>query len=494
MAQLPDHGITVSKVAQTLGVTSTDVGKLCICHTINKWSKQKPVKFDKQTGLTAADFKSAHYGLVVPYAFSDDMSASRYYTLSEVRKMMKPEMNWGYQRPEGGEHSPYRLGDFRCYEHGSIPVLYSNYPLSRNNPHTVKWLLQNNQLRCNIFFNSSQDDGANQWNLKMSDLEFSVFNEQSSSVYLKEAHLICAVFEGHINPFASDGTISAVPIKWIVNKYPTTNSNGYGLNFRLNATAFETDGSFNIFRDTMTEKTLVFMLGINFNYTSANFREYDDMNPYTWTSTSSTKYPSYCVACPFDSQNWPVVWLDEWAPANLKPFASDIESGQVRYIKFSETTGRQWYTLDYTGTYAKAIGPMKYWSDTFDAELLLYNGNTNTGSDYKLGLSIVIYNNGENANDFYYRRLYRRISGVDPADIIFLNENQNAKTVTASTKETIPAGGSIRLYMWIPGFVLTSSKFRNSIRFEYEDPIAGFYDICTVTFKFTNDSRFNPDA
>lgn len=141
MAQLPDHGITVSKVAETLGVTSTDVGKLCICNTINKWSKQKPVKFDKQTGLTAADFKTAHYGLVVPYAFPSDMSASTYYTLSEVRKMMKPEMNWSYQRPEGGEHSPYRLGDFRCYEHESIPVLYSNYPLSRNNPHTVKWIL-----------------------------------------------------------------------------------------------------------------------------------------------------------------------------------------------------------------------------------------------------------------------------------------------------------------------------------------------------------------
>ena len=135
---------------------------------------------------------------------------------------------------------------------------------------------------------------------------------------------------------------------------------------------------------------------------------------------------------------------------------------------------------------------MKYWSLT-EEELFLYNGNTNSGNDYKFGLSIVIYNNGEDANDFYYRRLYRRISEVDSADIIFLNENQSEKTVTASTKETIPRGGSIRLYMWIPGFELTSSKYKNSIRFEYEDPIAGFYDICTVPFKFTNDSNFNPD-
>jgi len=428
---LPDgveQGLTVSQIGATLQTTSKDVGRLCSHPSIQKWSKFKPVRYNKLTGLTAAEFKAAHYGLSVPYV--QQMNASSYYTLSTVRQIMNADQNWSYLPPRGGDYNEYyRMGDFRQYFHGAEPPLYSHYAKTwQGDPKTVKWFLQNNSLRLNIEFGSAADDGASEWNLKFSDFDFSVFNEQGSGVNLENARLICAVFEGHIDPFAGD-TISAAPITWICSSHATTNSNGYGLRFRLSAPALTSGGSFNIYSDTMTAKTLVFMLGVNFTYSSSNFRMYDDTNPYAFTQTSSSKYPSYCVAVPFDREHWPVVWTEPWTNANIKPFASDIESGQVywkRYVAASGTpgwqTGGKWYTLNETGTYKKAIGGKKYWRST-EENLWMYNGNTNSGYDYKVGISIVIYNNGDQANDFYYSRLYRRIPGVNEADITFLNEN-----------------------------------------------------------------------
>jgi len=67
-------------------------------------------------------------------------------------------------------------------------------------------------------------------------------------------------------------------------------------------------------------------------------------------------------------------------------------------------------------------------------------------------------------------------------------------TVTSSTKATIASGGSLRLYMWVPGFELTQAKYTNSVTFKYEDEYNGLYDICTVPFYYTDDSQYNPDG
>ena len=106
MAALPLTGITTSLVAQTIGVGSNDVGTLCSSTKINKWSKWKPISIAKVTGLTESDLQSANYGLSIPAADSDDGTY-----LSQT---------WGYIKPTGGANSPYRLGDFRAYEHAAV--------------------------------------------------------------------------------------------------------------------------------------------------------------------------------------------------------------------------------------------------------------------------------------------------------------------------------------------------------------------------------------
>ncbi|HPB85633.1 MAG TPA: hypothetical protein PLR63_07585 [Paludibacteraceae bacterium] len=106
MAALPTTGITTSMVAKAIGEGSNDVGTLCKSTKINKWSKWKPVSIAKVTGITGSDLQSANYGLSIPAADSDDGTY-----LSQT---------WGYIKPTGGANSPYRIGDFRTYEHASV--------------------------------------------------------------------------------------------------------------------------------------------------------------------------------------------------------------------------------------------------------------------------------------------------------------------------------------------------------------------------------------
>ena len=235
-------------------------------------------------------------------------------------------------------------------------------------------------MKVNISFSGSQEEGATEWNLKMTDFNFNVFNNQGDSeslLHLSNAHLMIAVFEGNIDPFSTQYTSSnmPLPVSWVVNNDPVTDVD-HGLYFNMKATMFKQNGQFNIWTDTMTAKTLVFCLGVNLT-ANGSIKLYDHRNQYQWTTSNNV--PSHAMMIPFTRDHYPVVWLPEWSPANLKPFKSDMETGNVWYIKYSTTTGRKWYTLNTTGTYEKAIGPEKYWNSTGET-IWLYNGNTNTGT------------------------------------------------------------------------------------------------------------------
>lgn len=91
MAALPNDKITTTLVANTLVVGSRDVGALCSHTSINPWSRYKPVNFESPSisGIT----RDALSGFVI-----------------NSRVLV-------YDKPTGGANSPYRLGDFRGYNH-----------------------------------------------------------------------------------------------------------------------------------------------------------------------------------------------------------------------------------------------------------------------------------------------------------------------------------------------------------------------------------------
>ena len=116
-------GISTTLVANELGVGSNDVGTLCTSDKINKWSKWKPVSYAAPTSLTLEQLTSANFGLNV--TSNTDLDNPK---------------EWSYVKPTGGALSPYRLGDFRGYNHSAKPFLwiddyvwdYYSYPSSQS--------------------------------------------------------------------------------------------------------------------------------------------------------------------------------------------------------------------------------------------------------------------------------------------------------------------------------------------------------------------------
>ena len=115
---LSSTGITVSAVKGALGTTSTDVGTLCSSPLVNPWSKWKPISLDAVT-LTATLLKNANYGISIQYAT----------TASALLTNVKNNGNLGftYNKPTGIKTSPYRLGDFRNYDHQALLPLHTHY-------------------------------------------------------------------------------------------------------------------------------------------------------------------------------------------------------------------------------------------------------------------------------------------------------------------------------------------------------------------------------
>ncbi len=98
-------GISTSLVASTIGAGSNDVGTLCTHSNVNMWSKRKPVR-DYRSVVPFEEVGLADNCGLVLYPFTGDDTKITYYN--------KP----GTWVDQFGQHTtPFRLGDFRGYEH-----------------------------------------------------------------------------------------------------------------------------------------------------------------------------------------------------------------------------------------------------------------------------------------------------------------------------------------------------------------------------------------
>lgn len=117
---LPTTGISTSMVASAIGEGSNDVGTLCKSSKINKWSKYKPISLPylNTDGLPnwykGLDGKC---GMAIPIYNSAGAITTQGTFLYDLKNHI---VNWVYNKPTGGELSPYRLGDFRGYNHNAV--------------------------------------------------------------------------------------------------------------------------------------------------------------------------------------------------------------------------------------------------------------------------------------------------------------------------------------------------------------------------------------
>ena len=142
---LPNTNISVAMVKAELGAATNDVGQLCIHPNVNKWSKWKPVRHQSVEGMTEAKLSEANYGLGV-------FRGSPPLTLSEFCNSLRLNDGVIYYPPQGGNLSPFRLGDFRNYNKDAqipmgtgVPLAYTQilYVGDLTSPTTITFSLYN---------------------------------------------------------------------------------------------------------------------------------------------------------------------------------------------------------------------------------------------------------------------------------------------------------------------------------------------------------------
>lgn len=135
--------------------------------SINIWSFYKPYNFDSIESPTDDEIKAMNCGLT-PF------NVSSYMLLPDI---MDGEMNgWEYNKPIGGEHSPFRSGDYRGYYADAKPMIQDFYLPDR----------ASNQFEGNSISASAivtQQDGKS---VSLSDL--GVLKDYYPAVYIKQVN------------------------------------------------------------------------------------------------------------------------------------------------------------------------------------------------------------------------------------------------------------------------------------------------------------------
>lgn len=111
--------VQFNDIKLTLGTSANDIGQLCTSTLINRWSKNKPVRYDSPAELTAAQRKFTNYGFDMNY--SEDIYIPNLYT----KVVDNPE--WVYLQPQNGNW--HRTLDFNGYNHNAVPPFsYDSFP------------------------------------------------------------------------------------------------------------------------------------------------------------------------------------------------------------------------------------------------------------------------------------------------------------------------------------------------------------------------------
>ena len=122
MSIISNSGVTISAVRTALHENTNDLGSLCKSNKINEWSVNKPVDSPKLTLSQPQDLYALNDGFAInvyndPFDLVDDF-------VEGVDNV------WDYEKPMGTSASPYRLGDFRGYNHDAdmwFVLSFDNY-------------------------------------------------------------------------------------------------------------------------------------------------------------------------------------------------------------------------------------------------------------------------------------------------------------------------------------------------------------------------------
>ena len=140
--------VSVDDVADCLGMNrSSTLADLCTSSRINVWAKYKPTVFPSPFPDDWYKAKDDNYGLNITV---DNRVSSWSALVAEYSKANNGYSNI-YKRPSGGASSPYRLGDFRGYNHKAKPEI-GDYLAATN-------YIEDSQISLSVAYNAVTVDG-----------------------------------------------------------------------------------------------------------------------------------------------------------------------------------------------------------------------------------------------------------------------------------------------------------------------------------------------
>ena len=139
--------VSINDLKSLFGEGSGDLATLCTSQKINVWAKYKPTVFPSPFPDDWYKAKDGNYGLNITV----DNRVSSWSAL--VAEYSKPKNGYSniYIRPSGGATSPYRLGDFRGYNHKAKPEI-SDYLAATN-------YMEDSQISLSVAYNVITADG-----------------------------------------------------------------------------------------------------------------------------------------------------------------------------------------------------------------------------------------------------------------------------------------------------------------------------------------------
>lgn len=119
---LSETDVTFTLIKNALGSSSYNIGVLCTDPAINQWSKKKPVRQHGSPNWWEYTTTNVLYSILMSPLTNglDDLS----YTADSFWSYLRPRGDYAARPLEG-----FRTGDFRGYEHASVPTINVNtYP------------------------------------------------------------------------------------------------------------------------------------------------------------------------------------------------------------------------------------------------------------------------------------------------------------------------------------------------------------------------------
>lgn len=128
--------VSIEDVKKVLNESSNDIATLCKNHNINMWSKYKPVNLKKKfvTDTLNSDGRSwtAPSGKLGWWLGNNTVNDAALVIPLVSRKsdFDSDKAKWIYNRPYGGNESPYRLSDFAGYYDDAQAPISPAYPVT----------------------------------------------------------------------------------------------------------------------------------------------------------------------------------------------------------------------------------------------------------------------------------------------------------------------------------------------------------------------------